>query len=212
MAEQVEDGRRIRFALDYEGPSTVGGDPAAVELATTVLELDALGCCPVLNDGLAAGNGAARTASGAILVTPSGRTPGALDPRDLVEIVAVDLPGWRVRYRARDPILRPTSDTPLHLAVLQTAWTTHRPRASLHGHTLDDADTAARLGLPCSPAETVFSTPADYEATLALLRGAIYPEHQAWIRRGHGFIVADPSLAGALDIVRALLVRAESSK
>jgi len=207
MAEIVEAGVRVRFALEYDGPIWQSNGLEAEQLAKTVTELDALGCCPVLNDGFAAGNAAVRTAEGKLLVTPSGRTPGALSSDDLIEIVDVQLPAWRVRYRARSASLRPTSDTMLHVAVLERAWTHPTPNASLHGHVLDDENDALLLGLPCSPEETLFSTRADFEATVTLLRGAPYPHHHAWIRKGHGFIAAHDDLASALEVVRDLLDR-----
>ncbi len=207
MAEIIEAGVRVRFACDYLGPRETSDDAGAAALAAAVLELDALGCCPPLNDGLAAGNAAVRTAQGILLVTPSGRTPGRLAPREIIEIVDVDLDGWRVKYRAHAAKLRPTSDTMFHLAVLQTAWSDRAPAASLHGHVLEDAQDARHLGLPCSVEETLFSTLADYEATLELLRGAPYPAHRAWIRRGHGFIAAHEDLPRALAVVRDLLQR-----
>ena len=209
--ERIHDGIRIRFETNYLGPRDPRAERFAVALATATTQMDRWGCCPVLEDGFAAGNAALRldTEHG-MLLTPSGRRPGVLPPEDLVEVVHVDRPRWRVDYRARTRALRPTSDAILHHAVLSpSTWpnldATETPAVSLHGHSLDSQEDADRLGIPCAVTETQFSTPEDLEATRAKLARAPFPAHDAWIRRGHGFIVAGRSVSDALDRLRSLL-------
>lgn len=174
--------------------------------------LETVGCCPVLDDGLAAGNGATRTAEGTLLVSRSGRVPGTFDPDDIVELVQFDADAWVATYRSRDESSRPTSDAPLHWAALLEAparygWSAV-PRASLHGHVLETTRAAEALGLPISSEATLFSTPPDRAALLDLLGRAPYPDHPTVIRRDHGFFALAPNLGSARTLVVDLAGRA----
>lgn len=209
--ETINDGVRVRFSAIHEGPRSPGLEARAAELCEAVHLMDSLGCCPVLNDGLAAGNAALRVEDGALLVTPSGRRPGCLSPGEIVEVVAVDVDTWSVRTRSHDPHAAPTSDTFLHHAVLLGVPPEpgrRPPTVSLHGHTLHSLAEARALSLPCSPEETLFSTPEDRAAFVALLERAPYPTSRAWIRRGHGFVLAADDLEAGCDALRDLVGRA----
>ena len=211
MAETIGEGPRVKFRADYGGAAEPWA--CAAELAAAMRDLEAHGCCPVLDDGLSAGNAAVRRGRH-LLTTPSGRRPGAADPRDLVEVTAFDLDAWAVTYRARTPALRPTSDTPLHWAVLLDPGAAEpghaSPRVSLHGHVLQTRAAAEALGIPSSEEETLFSTPEDRAAMVHLLRAHPYPRHRAWIRAGHGFVVAGEELAETLAYTLALATRARA--
>lgn len=211
MAEIIGLGPRVKFRADYRGASEPW--PDAVDLARAIHALEANGCCPVLDDGLSAGNAAMRRGD-RLLTTPSGRRPGSADPLDLVEIEAFDHERWAVTYRAKTPMLRPTSDTPLHWAVLMEPGASRgsdaTPLVSLHGHVLATRAAAEALDLPSSDEETVFSTPEDRAAMVRLLQAHPYPRHRAWIRAGHGFVVAGRELDETLAFTLALATRARA--
>lgn len=174
--------------------------------------MDLAGCCPVLDDGLSAGNGAALLPNGSLLVSPSGRVPGTLEAGQLVEVQRFEVAPWRAEYRSSMPSLRPTSDTPLYWAALCDAvdrfsWLS-RPIAALHGHVLDTEQAAALLDLPISAVETEFSTPDDRSALLDLLGRYPYPHHNTYIRRGHGFFCLGSTVDEALRTVLDLAAKA----
>jgi ribulose-5-phosphate 4-epimerase/fuculose-1-phosphate aldolase len=204
LAEDVRAGQaRVRFEATWLGPLELprGAEPLALAIGA----LDGAGLCPVLGDGLAAGN-AAMVVEGRLFLTPSGRRPGPLQPDRLVELVDFDPLTWSARYRSREPESRPTSDAPLYHAILREAaasWPTP-PTVALHGHALETPAHAARLGAPIADEETEFSTPEDRQALLALVRRAPWPEQDLWIRRGHGFFLVgrdlDATLARALTL------------
>ncbi|MGF1465552.1 MAG: class II aldolase/adducin family protein [Sandaracinaceae bacterium] len=209
MPERIAEGEeRVKFEASRLGPVAPSLRVAAGHLARAVLAMEAAGCCPVLEDGLAAGNGALRLDDGTLLVTPSGRRPGVARPEDIVQLLSFDAEAWSAAYRSRAPEVRPTSDAPLYVASLveapgRFAWP-EAPAAALHGHVLETERAARELDLPLSSADTVFSTPPDRRALLALLERAPYPRHRTWIRRGHGFITLGASLDDAIATVRAL--------
>lgn len=211
MAEVIGDGPRVKFRTVWEGPRGPRAGPAA-RLARAVGAMEAAGCCPILDDGRAAGNGAVRLEGGGLLVSPSGRRAGERTDVAMVELVAFDPASWSARYRSRGPETRPTSDAALYWAALVEAparfgWP-EAPRAALHGHVLDTERAAAALGLPMGPEETLFSTPEDRAALLALLARAPYPEHRTVVRRGHGFFTLGPDLDAVEAAVRGLATSA----
>lgn len=209
VAETVGEGPRVKFRAEYRGSREDWA--CAADLVRVMRALEVHGCCPVLDDGLAAGNAAIRRGH-TMLTTPSGRVPGAVDARDLVEVESVDLMQWSVGYRARTAAQRPSSDTPLHWAILMdpgAAPHAHQgPLVSLHGHVLHTEAAAEALSIPSSDAETLFSTPEDRAAMVALLRAHPYPRERAWIRAGHGFVVAGADLEETLAFTLDLANRA----
>lgn len=213
MSERIVDGVRIKFAVNHLGARSSHADEMASSLSAAIRRMDELGMCPVLDDGLAAGNAALRLSNGALLVSPSGRRPGTTAhelEESLVEVVAFAAEEWSGTHRG-DPSHRPTSDTPLHwLALLEsdteTGWQ-EQPMAALHGHVLDTDRAADVLGLPISREATEFSTPADRDALRSLFRTAPYPEHRVWIRRGHGFFLLGASLDEACGELERLAER-----
>lgn len=212
--ERVGDGVRVKFGLCRIGSLDPGLQPLARELADAILRMEAAGCCPVLDDGLAAGNGAVLTPGRTVLVSPSGRRPGDFDPDTVVELVGFDVERWEATYRSAAPDLQPTSDAPLHWTALHATealgWPLS-PGASLHGHVLETSRAALELGLPISEEATLFSTPEDRGALLDLLRRAPWPEHPTVIRRDHGFFTLGADLAGASRLVDELAARARAS-
>jgi ribulose-5-phosphate 4-epimerase/fuculose-1-phosphate aldolase len=164
--------------------------------------MESWGCCPVLEDGKTAGNGAALDERGGLWVTASGRAAGV--PPRLMLVEGFDPGSWTAEVWG-DAGLEPTSDTPLHDVALRAL---EGAGAALHGHVLETERAAAALGLPLSGEETEFSTAEDREALVALLRSAPYPAHDAWVRRGHGFFVVGPDVPAALARVRALALEA----
>ncbi len=215
VAEVIGEGPRVKFTLARVGDLPRTHDALAAALAEAVRAMEDAGCCPVLDDGLSAGNGALRLADGTLLVTPSGRRPGRVEAAAMVQVVAFDSEGWVARYRSRDPATKPTSDAALHWAALVEAparfgWT-RRPGASLHGHVLETTKAAATLGLPLSAEATLFSTPADREALLALFAAHAYPAVSTVVRRDHGFFTLGADAADARGRVETLAARARAA-
>jgi hypothetical protein len=197
--ERIASGeRRARYAGTRLGPPSDEARAAAPTLIAALDELEKLGLAPVLDDGAVAGNGAMRLPGGTTLVSASARRPG--EP-SVVEIVSFDRAAFAIGYRS-DEGREPTSDVALHLAVLAAGAS-----ASLHGHALELPEDAARLGLPIATVETTFGTREDLDAMEALLARAPFPAHRAWIRRGHGFVVAGASMDAARAELRALASR-----
>lgn len=192
--------RRARYLGTRIGAPSDEARAHAPALAAALDELEALGLAPVLDDGAVAGNGALRLPSGVWITSASARRAG--EPA-ITEIVTFDRARFAITYRS-DARREPTSDVAMHAAALFDASGAPRAAATLHGHALAREEEATRLGLPISDAETTFGTPEDAAATDALLARAPYPAHRAWIRRGHGFLVAAESMDEARAIVRRL--------
>lgn len=220
MAEEIgEDGRRVRFVFENLGPPA---RPAPEELVDLVEQLSASDLCPVLNDGRLAGNASARAGDApddGLWVTPSGRLPGRpLRAGELVHVVDFDPSTWTARGYAHDDAL-PTSDTPLHWAALIESWpdfgdspgARKPPRVALHGHALDDEDSASALGIPISDEATLFSTPEDRAGLLELLKAHPYPKVRIWSRRGHGFFLLDDEYSGATKALASLCKRMQKT-
>ena len=205
----------MKFTLRWGGTVAAELHPLAVAVMDALRLLEDSGCCPVLDDGLAAGNAAVLTPSGTLLVSPSGRRRGTFDADHAVELVTFDTDGWEAVYRSLDPATQPTSDAPLHhCALLEAArlgWSV-APGASLHGHVLDTTRAAEELELPISGEATQFSTPEDRLALVDLLRRAPYPEHRTVIRRDHGFFTLGADLADARRSVVALAEHARAAR
>lgn len=60
---------------------------------------------------------------------------------------------------------------------------------------------AARLGLPISERETLFSTPEDLSELEGLFRSHAYPHHRCFIRKGHGFFVLGTDVQDARRVL-----------
>lgn len=111
---------------------------------------------------------------------------------------------------------RPTSDTPLLWAALMSppgayGWPSEaarRPTAALHGHALETPAAAAAAGIPLSPEETLFSTPADVAAAARVWAAHPFPGEEVWVRRGHGWFAvaggeaAEDGAAGVVAVMR----------
>ncbi|GAB4116235.1 MAG: hypothetical protein OHK0013_50020 [Sandaracinaceae bacterium] len=207
--ERVAPGRpRVKFVVEWLGPTTVP-PPETAALRDALAWMAEAGLSPRLDDGGLAGNGAVVGEDRTLWVSPSGRSQGPMDHADLIQVVSFDPKGWRALYRSRDPEARPTSDTPLHWAILverarESGWAA---RASLHGHVLTTDEDAARTGLPISREATDFSTPADRAALVEVATAHPFPAHDAWIRRGHGVFVVGRDVSEARARLDALARR-----
>lgn len=154
-------------------------------------------------DGGVGGNLAVRYGRG-ILISKSGKAPGRrMTEEDFVYVVDFDVMKWHAYYASAREEIRPSSDTPVHWAVLvkvplECGWK-EAPAASVHGHALADGGAAVRLEIPVSPQATLFSTSADMQAVCGMLRRHPYPEHRIWIRKHHGFVAAGKSPTEALN-------------
>lgn len=199
--ERVAQGeRRARYAGTRLGPLSDEARVHASTLAAALDEMEALGLAPVLDDGAVAGNGALALPGGGWITSASARR--AREPA-IAEIVAFDRARFAVSYRA-DEGREPTSDVAMHACALFDVRGETRALASLHGHALATEGDARRLALPISEHETTFGTREDLEASEALIARAPYPAHRAWIRRGHGFLVAGATMDEARALVRKL--------
>jgi hypothetical protein len=208
MSERIEGGVRIKFACERVGPREPLEDSIRASLqamADGLLAMERAGCCPILDDGKSAGNGAILLDE-RLFVTPSGRLPGSLSVDRFVEVDSFDTTTWTARYRGNEA---PTSDTPLYWLVLRELELSEpRPIAALHGHVWDTGRAAERLELPISLTETEFSTPADREALHEVIRAHPWPRHDTWIRRGHGFFCVGRSPLEVSERVLSLAQRA----
>ncbi|CAE8705188.1 unnamed protein product [Polarella glacialis] len=191
----------------------------ADSLADAVVLMEESGATPVLSDGLVAGNCSALLltdepdAEESLMVSKSGKAAGLRPTKDdFVAVQSFDTDAWSCDFCPAAVGSRPTSDTPLHWACLKAAakefgWA-QRPLVALHGHALAEKEglkVAESLGLPISNEETLFSTPEDVQALMALFRKHAYPEHKVFIRRGHGFLILSDSVEGALIELRKLI-------
>ena len=201
--ERVREGEaRVKFEAVRVGTLSRAPASEGQALCAAIQWMAETGLSPVLEDGAFAGNGAVLE-DGVLFVSPSGRKTAALLPHELIEVVAFDVDAWRMTYRSGDPNAKPTSDSPLHFAILREAT---RASCSLHGHVLTGDEDAARTQLPISTDATEFSTPADREGLLTLMRAHPHLRHDAWIRRNHGVFVIGKTISltrARLDALRA---------
>ncbi|KIY94972.1 hypothetical protein MNEG_12989 [Monoraphidium neglectum] len=230
MAELITPEQpRIKFGLRRVGTHEVAEARASRELRALcelMLQMEAAGAAPVLNDGKVGGNcaldedlaldmgpqasrpvgpevqaaatGCRASASGtgdshaaAILVSRSGKAPGAaLAAEDFARVCAFDRAAWAADYQSPSEALRPSADTPLLWACLAPGareaygWTA-RPRVAFHGHALESGAgllAARRRGIPVSERETLFSTREDLGELEALFKAHPYPQHRVYVR------------------------------
>lgn len=223
----ADGGPRVKFNLIRNGAVTelFGGSftrerflNTALELAAALTELAKCGATPILPDGMVAGNGAALVKSGSgvetvdyLVVSKSGKKINELiDPeKDVCVVTRFDSDKWEAEYYSNSDSVVPTSDTPLHHCILaahrQFGWS-EIPSATLHGHRLDSLEDAERLKLPCSPEETLFSTPEDLSALLLLMGRFPYPANKVYVRRGHGFFILGKDIPDAVDTFRSVVL------
>lgn len=174
MAEVISDEQpRIKFSaqrdLNSHAPPK---NPVCDDLSSLMSELECSGAIPVLNDGLVAGNCAvsarlilnsvSKDSSGntreqlpdtAVYVSRSGKPPGArMAAQDFVLVTGFDPQSWSVQYRSSGTDIRPTSDTPLHIAALDCTMTAdygweETPLVAAHGHALAEGEGASPFAL-----------------------------------------------------------------
>ena len=180
------------------------------ELAEALQLLELSGAAPIAEDGKLAGNVAARIVKDGLdilVVSKSGKQSGSVSTDDDFCIVTeFDPVQWSVTFYANNSSTLPTSDTPLHHAAFHAAEEFHWdevPYVSLHGHALETADKAEQLGLPCSPKETLFSTPDDMYELVSLLKQYPFPLNKIFVRKGHGFLVLGKTTAETVETFKA---------
>ncbi|UPQ99046.1 hypothetical protein HOP50_03g23520 [Chloropicon primus] len=213
-----QGGARIKFSCirEEDGP---GQDQEGVqELKELSKGLDCLvktKAAPIGPDGKFLGNCACLLEGEQILISRSGRSPE--DPsdleRDFARVTSFDSGSWTAFFNSADADCEPSSDTPLHWFSLIKAPTDfkwkERPRVVLHGHSFETKEDAEVLGVPISPADTLFSTREDVDALGALLKSHAYPAHKAFIRFNHGFLILEETMDAAIDVLHALLSKRE---
>lgn len=220
MAELIsEECPRIKFKAFWEGQSKFLEEDTSelINLANLQEDFENLGVIPILNDGLVGGNCAMRTRSDVILVSKSGKKPlASLLPEDFVEISTFDHSSWQIKFKSIHESVRPSSDSPLHIAALSNdackryGWE-RAPCVALHGHALAEGkglEAAIAAGMPVSPEITLFSTPDDLEAleTLFTSHKYRYPTHRCYIRRGHGFFLLADRVEDACKYFESIIL------
>jgi hypothetical protein len=195
----AEGGPRIRFQTNHIGHYVCQHENKWKPLAEALKLSEESGAAPVLPDGKIGGNGAILLSSsnnekGGILVSRSGRLANTdFDASDFVKVTRFDAESWTADFYAQDDSIFPSSDTPLLWTALKVAPTRfqwkQQPRFILHGHSCATQEEADQRGIPCSPVETLFSTPPDLKALLDLFHSYPYPQHQVYVRKNHGFFL-----------------------
>ena len=184
------------------------------DLAIAVKLLESSGAAPIAEDGKVGGNVAARIVAKEVdflVVSKSGKLSGVpvSIEDDFCIVTEFDPVKWGLNFYAKNQSILPTSDSPLHHAVLHAAaefrWD-ETPYVSLHGHALESADQAEQLGIPCSVKETLFSTPEDTRELLSLVKQYPYPVHRIFVRKGHGFVVLGKTTAETMETFNTKVV------
>lgn len=145
-----------------------------------------------------------------IIVSKSGRIAGTkYDAAQFVKVISFDKSTWTATYDSECKESKPSSDTPLLYNALLIApklykWKS-QPKFVLHGHTCSTEEEANTLNLPCSPEETLFSTPADLNALMKLFNDYPYPTHQIYVRKNHGFFLLSETAEDAIELFRTKL-------
>ena len=171
------------------------------------------GLSPVLPDGKVGGNGAVTmhlSYGDVMLVSKSGKSPGEMNiSTDMCIVTNFDIAEWKADYFSEIESVKPTSDTPMHYAILnlhQTHSLVKFPRAAIHGHGLATEEEANQFQIPCSSEETLFSTREDTLALMDLIKFFPYPEHQVFIRKNHGYYIAGDSIADCVNIMQERII------
>lgn len=220
MAEELGGLPRVKFGCEWAGTTPVNSLDDADYIVSQLSRLSELyqmmediGLIPILQDGLVAGNCSCCSESG-LFVSKSGKERGCpLVTSDFVLVSDFDRETWTCRYKTlggrESSGVKPSSDTPLHFFSLQhgsagtMSWKS-RPRFAIHGHALAsgvELERARMASFPVSPKPTLFSTEEDLEALESLYIKFPYPEHQCFIRKGHGFILLTESIDDAWDFI-----------
>lgn len=179
-----------------------------------MLVSEELGAAPVCADGKVGGNGALLCDDGSIVVSRSGRIAGSsFDATQFVRVLSFDRSNWTATYESSCDSIKPSSDTPLLWHALKYApeqfhWE-NKPKFVLHGHTCETAEEARALNLPCSPVETLFSTPQDLEALLQMMEQHPYPKDQIYVRLNHGFFLLSQTHHQAIELFQKKLIRSK---
>lgn len=188
----AEGGRRIKFTMVRMGDSSDCSDEsitsALLHLGALMSDMEGVGGCPVLPDGLTGGNGGLRVGREELWVSRSGKKGGQqMGLHDWVKVVNFDEAEWKCHYYSSGVDVKPSSDTPL--LWLSTLGETSRC-AILHGHAIDTEEDARLLKIPISTTETLFSTREDWHALRSVYLS--HPASQCVIRKGHGFFLKCP--------------------
>ena len=203
-------GRRIKFSLNHVGNLEIfSGFPheAMTTLSGALHELEISGAAPILPDGKVGGNvGCLLEYQGqyVLLASRSGKEAGhKLDTDEFCVVTEFNRESWGANFHSKSEEYNPTSDTPLLWFALVEAhkkfnWV-KQPKVALHGHALAFHDGTL---FPTSPVETLFSTPEDLQALEQLFATYSYPEHNIFIRLGHGFFLLADTVDEALILFR----------
>jgi len=203
---------RVKFECERVGAGQALEEAEWVPLAQALQLSEDLGAAPVCADGRVGGNGALLCADGSVVVSKSGRFAGKkFGPEDFVRVLEFDCNSWTATFASPDSDAKPSSDTPILWAALVEApkefgWSSV-PSFVLHGHSLASEDEAHALNLPCSPKETLFSTPDDRRALMDLIGQHPYPKHNIFIRKNHGFFMLAQSADEACRHFRETITR-----
>ncbi|CAB9510496.1 Importin-beta N-terminal domain [Seminavis robusta] len=212
---EVSGEVRVKFQVEISDTCPPPFQEEWIPLAAALTVSEELGAAPATPSGLVCGNGAILSSNDngklSIVVSKSGRVAGPkLSKADFVRVLQFDSTAWKATYGGcGESTSKPSSDTPLLWNALVVApqkfhWTL-KPQFILHGHSCASQEDADRLNVPCSPTETLFSTPADLNALMDLLEQHPYPKHQIFIRKNHGFFLLAQDQDEACRIFREVL-------
>jgi hypothetical protein len=155
----------VKYRLDHRpGPLPPGTSPdALLRWFGRCRELGLIGRDPARYDGLAYGNISQRAADGFVVSGTQTGGLGRLLPSDLSWVTACDIEGNRLRSQGP---ARPSSEALTHAVVYRTL---PNANAVIHAHAPAIWRHAAQLGLPCTPPDAAYGTPAMAEAVAGLL-------------------------------------------
>eukprot|EP01024_Parvocaulis_polyphysoides_P045045 TRINITY_DN4187_c0_g1_i2.p1 TRINITY_DN4187_c0_g1~~TRINITY_DN4187_c0_g1_i2.p1 ORF type:complete len:264 (-),score=33.21 TRINITY_DN4187_c0_g1_i2:391-1107(-) len=200
---------RVKFNVNRVGDFQMGEVPDKLEpLVQLMSEMELLGALPILEDGRVCGNCGFRSDflledtqdnnndnNCTIVVSKSGKAPHKLmTGDDFVEVVNFDTKTWTADFRSSSSASKPTSDLPLYQLLFdpqnikQYGWE-KIPKLAIHGHALADGKVAKNIGVPISEKITTVSTSDDAEEFVKLFEPYPYPQHNCYIRLGHGFFI-----------------------
>lgn len=203
---------RVKFNTIIEEFSIELKENNWAPLAKALTLSEDLGAAPVMRDGQICGNGAVLCPDlRSILVSKSGRLARTkYDRSHFIRVVSFDVDSWCATYdNGGEKDAKPSSDTPLLWNALMIApglfgWK-KQPQFALHGHSCSTSKEAQAWHIPCSPEETLFSTPADLAALMNLMRAYPYPENKVYVRVNHGFFLLAETAEEAMNLLRTKL-------